>query len=91
MNEGCEIQFRIIPNAKKSEIAPFTGEILKLKVSAPAVEGKANEAVLNFLAQRLNCSPRAIRIVKGLKSRDKRIHFSGISREETIRLLLEEK
>lgn len=91
MNDGFDIQFRITPNAKKSEISLYSGEILKLKVAAPAVEGKANEAVIDFLAGRLDCSSRNIQIVKGLKSRDKWIHFSGISREEAMKLLLEKE
>jgi uncharacterized protein (TIGR00251 family) len=64
------------------------GEAIKVKVQAPAVDGKANEALRDFLAERLRVSARDVEFVAGEKSRDKMIAITGLSVEEARRRLL---
>lgn len=61
------------PGAKRSEFAGRHGERLKIRLAAPAVEGKANEALVEFLAQYYQVPRRSVRIASGLKSRRKRV------------------
>lgn len=68
-----------VPGAKRTEIAGLHGDSLKVRVAAPAVESKANEALVAFVAERLGLARRAVRIVGGEKSREKRLAIDGVS------------
>jgi uncharacterized protein (TIGR00251 family) len=61
------------PGAKRSEISGLHGERLKVRIAAPAVDGRANEALERYLAERLGVPRGAVRVVKGDRSRDKRV------------------
>jgi uncharacterized protein (TIGR00251 family) len=54
------LHFHIVPNAKINQVAGAHGAAIKIKLRAPAVEGKANAALLNFLAAQLEISKHAI-------------------------------
>ncbi len=84
----ARLRLRIVPNAKRSEVAGAYGEAIKVKVAAPAVEGKANEALLEFLANALGIPKHALSLVAGEKSRDKVIHVEGLDLEGARRLLM---
>jgi hypothetical protein len=64
------------------------GEALKVKVQAPATEGKANEALLEFLADRLGVPVRQLEILSGAKSRDKLVEITGMESEQALQRLL---
>ncbi len=66
------IDIKVIPNARKHEIIPENNR-LKVKVNAPATDGKANKAVIKLLAAHFNVKERQITIIKGKKSRKKQI------------------
>ena len=61
------------PGASRSEFAGKHGERLKVRLAARAVDGKANEALIDFLAEHYRVPRRSVRIVSGLKSRQKRV------------------
>jgi uncharacterized protein len=63
--------FHIVPNAKTDQVVGTHGEAIKIKLRAPAVDGKANAAFLNFLAEQLKISKCAIVLKRGEKSREK--------------------
>lgn len=86
---AAALKIRVVPNAKRSEIAGAYGEAVKVKVAAPAVEGKANAALLEFLAECLDLPTRALTLVSGEKSRDKLIALNGLTAEEAKAKLLE--
>ena len=65
------------PGAKRSEFAGRHGERIKLRLAAPPVEGKANAALIEFLAQYFGVPRRNVSIVSGLKSRAKRVAIEG--------------
>ena len=70
-DQGWLIAVHAQPGAKKSSVAGLHGESLKVRVAAPPVEGKANEALIAFVAKALGLPRRAVSIVKGKSSRDK--------------------
>lgn len=67
------IDVYVQPGAKVSQVCGRHGERLKLKISSPPVDGKANQEVIEFFAQTLNLPKRLIEIVSGDKSRNKRV------------------
>ncbi len=65
------------PGAKRSEFAGRHGERIKLRLAAPPVEGKANAALIEFLAGYFGVPRRNVTIVSGVKSRAKRVAIEG--------------
>jgi uncharacterized protein len=63
------------------------GAAIKIKLRAPSVDGKANAALLNFLAEQLEISKHAIVLERGQKSREKLIRIEGLSEDEIRRRL----
>jgi uncharacterized protein (TIGR00251 family) len=83
------IQVHIIPNAKIDKVAGEYGDAIKIKLRAPAVEGKANAALCRFLAGKLSIPQRAIVLDRGERSRDKVVRIDGLSEEDARRRLCE--
>lgn len=65
------------PGAKRSEIAGLHGEALKIRLAAPPVEGRANEALLRFIADNFNVPLRQVTLKQGAQSRHKTVLISG--------------
>ncbi len=78
---------RVVPKAKKNEIAGLEGGVLKVRIAAPPVSGKANEALVKFLAQALGVRKRQVEIVRGQRARDKTIRVRGLSEKEARKRL----
>lgn len=76
---SCTIAIKAIPNAPRSEIVGWLGDALKIKVHAPPVEGRANEALCAFLADALNLPRRAVTVLRGDTSRQKLVRVDGLS------------
>lgn len=76
---ACRLAIKAVPNAPRSEVIGWLGDALKVKVHAPPVEGKANEALCAFLADELGLSRRAVTVVTGDTSRQKLIAIAGLS------------
>ena len=76
------VDVRVIPRAKKTEIAGTWDGAILIRVSAPPVEGAANAAVIELLANRLHLPRRNVRIVAGETSRQKRIEITGATPEQ---------
>jgi uncharacterized protein (TIGR00251 family) len=81
------LAIRVQPGAKGNEIVGWIaeargGEVLKIRLRAPAVEGKANAALMEFLAEVLGLRPRQITLERGGKSREKVVCIEGMTREE---------
>ena len=72
------VDVRVIPRAKKTELAGRRGGAIVIRVAAPPVDDAANEAVIAFLAERLDVPRRAIRLVSGATSRRKRLDIAGV-------------
>jgi hypothetical protein len=69
-----KIDIKVIPKAKKELVKEENG-ILKVYLTAPAIEGKANEALVECLSEYFHVKKRSIEITKGLKSRYKTINI----------------
>ena len=66
----------------------FVGGVLRVKISAPPVKGKANRELLAFLSRLLGISQGALTITKGYTSRNKIVAIDGLSQEESLKRLL---
>jgi uncharacterized protein (TIGR00251 family) len=65
------------PGAKRTEVAGLHGEALKIRVKAPALEDRANEALAEFIAEALGVARRDVTLVSGSRSREKRFEVRG--------------
>ena len=88
---GAAIAVHLIPRASKNEIAGIEGEQIKIRLTAPPVEGEANEALIAFLAETLGVPKKRIEIVAGETSRHKLVAVLGMLPEELERKLLSKK
>ncbi len=75
---SCTLELKVIPNAPRNEIAGWLGSALKVKVHAPALEGRANDELLDFLAETLGLPRRSVTLLRGDKSRQKVVRISGL-------------
>ena len=81
------VAVRVQPRASRDEIAGEMNGALKIRLQAPAVEDRANEALVEFLAQLLKTPKSAVRILSGERSRSKRLEIRGITRQQILGLL----
>ncbi len=81
---------RVQPRASKDGIAGEMSGALKVRLRAPAVEDRANEALVEFLAQLLKTPKSAVRILSGDRSRTKRIEIRGVTGQQIQALLSQE-
>jgi uncharacterized protein (TIGR00251 family) len=65
------------PGAKRTEVAGLHGDALKIRVAAPALEDRANTALVDFIAERLGVARRDVTLVSGERSRAKRFEVRG--------------
>jgi uncharacterized protein len=77
---------RVTPRASRDTIEGEYQGALKVRLTAPPVEDRANEALRRFLAARLKVRVSSVRIVGGEKSRNKRVAIAGISRAQVVEL-----
>jgi uncharacterized protein len=83
----ARIAVRVMPRARKDEIAGERDGALVVRVTAPPVEGKANDAVRRLLAKRLGIAPGRVSVVRGASGRDKLIEIDGMEAEAVHRAL----
>lgn len=79
---------RVQPRARKDEIAGVIGSALKVRLQAPALENRANEALIEFLAHLLKTPKTAVRILSDDRSRAKRLEVYGVTKQQIFDLLL---
>jgi uncharacterized protein (TIGR00251 family) len=80
--DGILLSIKLQPRASANEIGEAIGGELKIKVTAPPVDSAANEALVEFLAEKLNCSRNRIEIVRGHKSRHKVVRLHGLRAQD---------
>jgi uncharacterized protein (TIGR00251 family) len=81
---------RVQPRASKDEITGVINGALKIRLQAPAVENRANEALVELLAHLLKTPKSAVRILGGDRSRAKRIEIRGVTKQQVLGLLFED-
>lgn len=91
--DGMVLRVHVQPGAGREAIIGTHGDALKVRVVAPPVSGRANEAVLSLLAHEFAVDPASLEITSGAASRLKRVKFSGIDAddfEKRLRILVQE-
>ena len=78
---------QVQPRASRDDVEGEYADALKIRLTAPPVNDRANEALVRLLAERLNVPRAAVRIVAGEKSRRKRVVVTGVKRERVLALL----
>lgn len=79
------LELHVQPGASRSEFAGRHGERIKVRLAAAAHEGKANAALIEFLAAYFGVPRRNVRIISGLKSRKKRVVVEGAEWQTTLK------
>jgi uncharacterized protein (TIGR00251 family) len=74
------------PGAKRTEVAGLHGDALKIRLAAPPVEGKANQALIAWLAEVFAVPERRVRLLRGEKSREKVVEITGSARGPEVLL-----
>lgn len=83
---GVRFTVRVQPRASRSEVVGAHGGALKVRLQAPPVDGAANEALVELLAESLGVPRRAVRIVAGESSRSKTVDVDGVEQALVERL-----
>ena len=86
-NAGVRIRVFVQPKSSKNEIVGIHNEALKIKLTSPPVDGKANAALIEFLAEVFHTAKRNVVLIKGDTSRQKTVEVTGFSVEEAKRIL----
>lgn len=84
-NGDVTLTLHIQPGAKKTEFAGLHGDALKIRLAAPPVDGKANEALIRFVADTLGLPKSAVSLKSGQTSRRKVLEVSGATPEAIAR------
>lgn len=80
--EHCILQIKAAPNSAKDEIQGWLGDSLKVRVQAPPTDGKANDRLCAFIAEKLSLPKGAVTLVSGASSRQKRLSIQGLSEQQ---------
>lgn len=88
--DGLMVTFKIVPNSSKNEIIK-TDDIIKIKITAQPVDGKANKALIEFLSKQFKIPKTSIEILRGETSKEKTILFKtqDISKIEALKSVFE--
>jgi len=87
----ARIAVKVQPRAKTTALGEKLGDAYKLRLAAPPVDGKANEACVRFFAERFGVALSAVRIVQGLSSRRKIVEIEGVDPAQVERILGHER
>lgn len=82
--DGVILSVKVQPRASVNEIGEALGNELRIKVTAPPVDSAANEALIKFLAETLDCPRNRIELIRGGTSRHKVIKLHGMSAEAAL-------
>lgn len=81
------VAVRVQPRASRNEVTGEMNGVLKVRLQAPAVENRANEALCEYLAELLKTPKSAVRILSGDRSRTKRLEIRGVTKQQLLALL----
>lgn len=88
-NRALLVTVRVIPRASREELT-VEGDTLRARLTAPPVEGAANDALVTLLADRLQVPRRCVALVRGASSRQKLVSISGVGWDDVRRMLVGE-
>ncbi|MCD6296843.1 MAG: YggU family protein [Deltaproteobacteria bacterium] len=78
----ADIKVKVLPRSSRNQIIGVEDGIFKIKLIAPPVDGKANKALIEFLAKRLGLAKGSVEIISGERSRQKSVRIHGLSLKE---------
>jgi len=78
---------RVLPRSAREEVAGIAGDAVRIRLKAPAVENRANEALVRFLSRALGVPCGQVELLAGQRTRHKVVRIHGMSREEIFRRL----
>ncbi|MFY9175712.1 MAG: DUF167 domain-containing protein [Peptococcia bacterium] len=81
---GVQFRIKVQPRSSKNQVCGIHGDAIKLKLTAPPVDGAANEACQRYLADLFGLAISRIQIISGQTSRNKLIRVEGLSQDEII-------
>ena len=84
---GVIFRIRVVPRASRSEVAGIQGDALKLRITAPPVDGKANEECIRLLAETLGVKKGQVTIIAGHASRTKTVTVDGVKAKEIAAII----
>ena len=84
---GVRIQVKVQPRAARNEVAGIAGDHLRVRLTAPPVEGEANRLLQKYLSEVFRCSPGNVRIIRGSTGRLKLLEITGISEADALKLV----
>ncbi len=87
MSPAATLKIRVIPNARKTEFSGYRDDELVLRLNAPAVEGKANKAALEFVSEYFGVTRSAVLLLRGERSRHKIFQIVGLESGDLERKL----
>ncbi len=79
---SCVLAIKVVAGSSRDEVAGWHGDALKVKIRAPALDGRANEALCAYLADALGLPRRAVTLARGEKSRQKLVRLAGLTADE---------
>jgi uncharacterized protein (TIGR00251 family) len=82
--EGVLLSIKLQPRASKNEIGEPLGTELRIKVTAPPVDAAANQALLELLAEHLDCAKSHVSLIRGQTSRHKTVKIFGLSSDQVL-------
>ncbi len=91
--KGVSFAVKVQPRARKNAVSGMVGDALKVALTAPPVEGRANQAVIEFFADLFQIPRSSVTIASGVSSRNKVVRIAGMSRaavEQRLMAILEE-
>jgi uncharacterized protein (TIGR00251 family) len=78
----ASLTVRVTPRASRDEVTGWQGDELRVRLRAPPVEGRANEALIRLIASKLNLPPSSIELIAGATARVKRLRIDGLADAE---------
>jgi hypothetical protein len=87
---GLRLRIHVVPNAKKTEVVGVTEDALKIRLHAQPIEGKANDALVRFIADRLSVPKSTVAITRGQSAKKKVVEIAGcvLTAEQAAQILL---
>jgi len=81
-SEGARLQVKVQPRSSRNEITEITEDCLRIKLTAPPVEGEANKKLAKFMGQVLGCGAGKIKVIRGATGRCKLLEITGLTEDE---------
>jgi uncharacterized protein (TIGR00251 family) len=88
--QSVTLTVRVVPRSRRNEIVGLEAGILKVRLVAPPVEGRANEALIRFLAKSLGVAQGRVEIIRGETARTKLVRVRGISASRLKEILVDQ-